>query len=170
MPLKPTEILPPPALLAIVSCPVKLPAALGVNCTFRIAVWPGFKVIGAVTPECAKPAPVIAIELMVTGEVPDDVSVIDCSAGELIRTLPNGILDALAVRAVLPGPNCTLKLLATPFAVAVRVAVWLVLTAFTFAVKDALIAPEGTVTEAGTVTEELLLASETVNPVSGAAP
>jgi hypothetical protein len=113
---------------------------------------------------------VIAIELIVTGEVPDDVSVIDCSAGELIRTLPNGMLDAFAVSSVLPGPSCTLKLFAIPFAVAVRVAVWLVLTAFTFAVNDALIAPEGTVTEAGTVTEELLLASETVNPVSGAAP
>ena len=126
--------------------------------------------IGAVTPESAKPPPVIAIELIVTGEVPDDVSVIDCSAGELIRTLPNGMLDAFAISSVLTGPNCTLKLFAIPFAVAVRVAVWVVLTAFTFAVNDALIAPEGTVTKAGTVTEELLLASETVNPVSGAAP
>jgi hypothetical protein len=37
-------------------------------------------------------------------------------------------------------------------------------------VKEALIAPGGTVTDAGTVTEELLLASETVNPAPAAVP
>jgi hypothetical protein len=39
-----------------------------------------------------------------------------------------------------------------------------VLTAVTFAVKFAVVAPGATVTEAGTVTAELLLASPTANP------
>jgi hypothetical protein len=49
-------------------------------------------------------------------------------------------------------------------ALAVNVAVWAVLTEATVAVKLALDAPAGTVTEAGTVTALSLLARLTVNP------
>jgi hypothetical protein len=52
----------------------------------------------------------------------------------------------------------------TPPALAVRLAVWSVETAATVAVKAALTAPAATVTVAGTVTFELLLARETANP------
>ena len=45
------------------------------------------------------------------------------------------------------------------FAVALSVAVWVVVTAATVAVNPAVVAPAATVTEAGTVTEELLLLS-----------
>jgi len=127
-------------------------------------------VTGIVRPELVNPAPVIVTELMVTGDEPEDVSVIDCSAGEFMRTLPNGMLDAFAVRIEFAGPSCTLKVFAIPAAVAVIVADWLALTLFTVAEKDALIAPDGTVTLAGTVTEELLLESDTAKPVSGAVP
>ena len=170
MPLSPIITGPLFELLAIVSCPEKLPEEVGVNCTFRSAVCPGFNVIGAERPEYAKPEPLIAIEVIVTAEVPDEVRVIDCSAGDLSRTLPNGTLDALAVSTVLPGPNCKAKLLATPPPVAVSVTVWLVLTALTLAENDALMAPGGTVTLAGTDTDPLLLESETVKPLYQAAP
>ena len=157
-------------MLPIVTCPEKLPAAVGVNCTFRTAVCPGFNVTGAVSPESLNPEPVTVTELIVTGELPDALSVIDCSAGEFNRTLPKGTFDAFAVSTAFPGPSCSVKLFVVPPAVAVTVAVWLVLTAFTLAVKLALIAPGATVTLAGTTTEELLLASETVNPALVAVP
>jgi hypothetical protein len=112
----------------------------------------------------------MATELIVTGDVPDAVRVTDCSAGELISTLPNGMLDAFAVNIVLDGPSCTVKVFAIPPAVAVSTADWLVLTVFTAAEKPTLIAPDGTVTLAGSVIEELLLESDTVKPVYGAAP
>ena len=163
-------ILPLLELLPIAICPEKFPLAVGVNCTFNTAVCPGFNVTGTVRPELVNPEPVIATELIVTDDVPEEVNVIDCSAGELINTLPKGRLDALAVNIALAGPSCTVKVFAIPPAVAVSVADWLVLALFTVAEKDALIAPDGTVTLAGTVTEELLLESDTAKPVSGAVP
>jgi|KBSMisStaDraftv2_1062788.scaffolds.fasta_scaffold00090_20 hypothetical protein len=163
-------IIPLLELLPIAICPEKFPLAVGVNCTLNTAVCPGFKVIGTVKPELANPAPVIATELIVTGDVPEEVSVIDCSAGELISTVPNGILDAFAVSIALAGPSCTVKVFAIPPAVAVSIADWFVLTLFTEAEKDALIEPNGTITLAGTVTEELLLESDIAKPVSGAVP
>lgn len=54
--------------------------------------------------------------------------------------------------------------------VAVRVTVWEVDTAATFAVNVALFAPEGTVTDAGTVIAPPLLARFTGRPALGAAP
>jgi hypothetical protein len=57
-----------------------------------------------------------------------------------------------------------------PFCVAVSVAVWDELTVPTVAVNPALDEAADTVTEAGTVTAELLLDSDTVSPPDGAAP
>jgi hypothetical protein len=54
--------------------------------------------------------------------------------------------------------------------VAVRVAVWALVTAATFAVKPAEVAVAGTVTEVGTVTDPLLLATATLKPPVGAEP
>ncbi len=53
-------------------------------------------------------------------------------------------------------------------ALTVTIAVCVVLTEATFAENDALDAPEGIVTLAGTVTELLLLATATLMPVEGA--
>jgi hypothetical protein len=61
------------------------------------------------------------------------------------------------------------KISATPSALAVSVAVCIVLTGETLAVKLALVAPAGTATDAGTVTAELLLAKPTVSPPLAAA-
>jgi len=56
-----------------------------------------------------------------------------------------------------------------PSVLAVMVAVWADVTALTMAEKLAVVAPAGTVTEAGTVTALLLLASVTACPPVGAA-
>jgi len=65
--------------------------------------------------------------------------------------------------------SCTEYVLLTPLAVDVIVAICVVLTADAVAVNAALVAPAGTVTEAGTLSAELLLASATANPPLGAA-
>lgn len=62
-------------------------------------------------------------------------------------------------------PSCRAKDLLTPPADAERVAVCDELTVETAAEKEALLAPEGTVTLEGTVTAALLLDSATVRPV-----
>jgi hypothetical protein len=51
-----------------------------------------------------KPAPLIDAELIVTGELPVDVSVIDCVVGEFSATLPKLRLAALTVNCGLAGP------------------------------------------------------------------
>jgi len=75
----------------------------------------------------------------------------------------------LSVGVVAPLSEIAKVLLTLP-AEAVKVAVCAEVTAETAAVKLAVVAPEATVTEAGTATEVLLLASETAWPPLGAAP
>jgi hypothetical protein len=65
--------------------------------------------------------------------------------------------------------NCKVKLSEMPSALAVSIAVCVVLTGETVAVKPALLAPAGTVTEAGTITAGLLLVRLVVSPPLGAA-
>lgn len=67
------------------------------------------------------------------------------------------------------GTRATTKDFDDPFAVAVTVAFWLLLTALTLAVKFALVDPAGTVTLAGTVKFPLLLEIATLAPPVGAA-
>ena len=52
---------------------------------------------GRLEPTIAKPAPVIAAEVSVTGEVPVDVSVSDCVVAVFTVTLPKLRLAALIV-------------------------------------------------------------------------
>ena len=66
--------------------------------------------------------------------------------------------------------SCIPKVLATPPALAVNVAVCVLLTADTVTVKPALVNFSGTVTVAGTATAALLLARLTVSPPCGAGP
>ena len=68
------------------------------------------------------------------------------------------------------GLSCIEIDLDDPPAVAVSCTVWAVGTDSAFAVKDALVAAAGIVTEAGTLTFVLLLASATVMPFFGAEP
>ena len=66
--------------------------------------------------------------------------------------------------------SCRVTAFVTPPAVAVIVAVWDVLTAEIFAAKLVVVAPAPTVTDAGTLTEVLLLESAILTPPVGAAP
>lgn len=59
-------------VLLTASWPLAAPLALGLNCTVRVAVWPGFRASGTVIPEMEKPAPVRASEFTVTAAVPLD--------------------------------------------------------------------------------------------------
>ena len=89
---------------------------------FRVAAWPGFNVIGKVPPEIAKPAPVTAAALTVTGTVPVEVKVIGCGAAAVFTTtLPNAKLVALMLSAGTDAFNCRAKVLDRPPALAVIV-------------------------------------------------
>ena len=125
---------------------------------------------GKVGPETENPVPATVAALTTTGKVPVEVSVTDWVAGESRVTLPKAIVVALTLNRVVPDePSEIAKVFDTLPAVAVSVTVAAVLTAETVAVKVALVAPAATVTEAGTVTFELLLARLTANPPVAAA-
>ena len=96
---------------------------VGSNCTFRIAVWPGFKVSGKVAPEMEKPVPVTVAALTVTGAVPVEVRVSDRVAGVFNATLPKAMLVALMLKVGVAALSCREKLSVALPAVAVSVAV-----------------------------------------------
>jgi hypothetical protein len=79
------------------------------------------------------------------------------------------MLVALMLSVGTAAPNWRAKVSATPPALAVSVTVSEELTEETVAVKLALLAPAATVTEAGTVTAELLLLRLTEKPLLAAA-
>jgi hypothetical protein len=86
-------------------------------------------------------------------------------------SVPAPVMDALVQLRALNaagGVSCKANVLETPFADAVRVAVWAEENAATVAVKLAVVALAAIVTEAGTVTDALLLDRLTVTPLVGA--
>lgn len=101
------------------------------------------------------PVPAAALKVMVQAELPGAFTL----AGEQDNpeSCPGATSESVAVRV-------------TPPAAAVMVADWLVATVETVAVKFAVVAPAGTVTEDGTVTLELLSDVVTAKPPVGAAP
>jgi hypothetical protein len=157
-------------LLVTVSCPVTDPVTVGSNCRLSVTDWPGFNVTGKLDPDTEKLVPAIVAELTVTAADPVELNVTDCVVGVLITTLPNDTLVALMLNVGVAALSCSAKLCEPLPSVAVNVAVWAVLTKETVAVKLALLAPTGTVADAGTMTERLLLAKATLTPPLGAAP
>jgi hypothetical protein len=158
--------------LATEIAPETAPAVFGSNSTSRVAVFPACRVRGKETPETEKPVPDTAAELIVTASVPLEVSTTDCVAGELRSTFPKATLEVLTESLVVPaaaGSNTTDAVLLTPEAEAVIVAVCAVDTAVEVAVKAAELEPLGTVTDAGTFSELLLLARLTAKPLVPAA-
>src|SRR5277367_5411274 len=117
-----------------------------------------------------KPVPLSAAELMVTGAVPVEVSVTGSVDAVFTVTLPNVRLPGLMVNVGTAAFSCRAKLLETPPALAVRVTACPVVTDDTVAVNPALLALAGTTTVAGTVTDALLLARETLKPPLPAGP
>ncbi len=119
---------------------------------------------GKPPPETENPFPEIAAELILTGAVPFDVTVTDFETAVPIATFPNAIELALTLKAGVPddgGPSEMLKVLATPPALAVTVAVCAVLTPSTVVVNAAVVAPAFTVMLPGTITAPSLVESET---------
>ena len=95
---------------------------MGSNSTLSVACWPGFNVIGKVAPEIAKPAPVTAAALTVTGAVPVEVKVTGWGVAAVFSTtLPNAKLVVLMVSAGTAAFNCRAKVLDTLPALAVIV-------------------------------------------------
>ncbi len=155
-----------PAVVLVVrlTVPVTAPAAVGSNSMFNVAVCPGFRVSGKLTPDMLKPVPVTAPALMISGAVPDEVSVTDCVAGVFRPTSPNATLVEFSVKPGTAAPSSIAQVFFTSPAVAVSVAVCAVVTDDTVALKPAVVAPAGTVTDPGTVTALLLLDKLTASP------
>lgn len=93
-----TRMLPCLALLAMVRTPVYAFAWEDMKLTVSVAVWPGFSVNGAATPEVEKADPVFEIPEIVTGAVPVEESVSDCDAVCPTLTLPKLTVDKLTLR------------------------------------------------------------------------
>jgi hypothetical protein len=107
--------------------------------------------------------------LTVTAAVPVEDRVSVSVAAVFTFTLPKDRLDELTLSVGTAAPSDSANVSATLPALAVRVAVCAVLTEETVAVKTAVVELAATVTVAGTVTAELLLARLTAKPPVGAA-
>jgi hypothetical protein len=89
VPLSTTAVVPPlAALLLSVSRPLADPTAVGLNCTCNVVDWFGLSVVGSPPPTIAKPAPLIAAELIVSGKLPVDFNVSVRVVAEFTATLP----------------------------------------------------------------------------------
>lgn len=106
--------------------------------------------------------------LIVTAAVPLDVIVTDLLTAVPTETLPKAKELALRLSDGVAAFSCMAKLLDELLAVAVMVAVCVVVTDATLAVKEAADEPAGTTTLAGTVTALTLLVTATLWPADGA--
>ncbi len=89
------DVAPLDELLISVTVPLTAPAAVGLNTISSVAVWPGFRVSGKLTPEIVKPAPLTEPALNVTAAVPDEVSVIDAVPVAPTATVPKLTVEVL---------------------------------------------------------------------------
>jgi hypothetical protein len=138
---------------------------VGSNTTLTIAACPGFSVTGTVIPVIVKPVPVSVAALTVTAAVPVDVKVTDCAAAaDFTFILPNATVLELMCSVGTAALSCRAKVFATLPALAVSVATCAVRLDEAVAVNVVLVAFAGTVTVAGSVTAELLLAKPTLSP------
>jgi hypothetical protein len=128
-----------------------------------VAVCPGFKVTGVVIPVAPNSEPATEIEEIVTGAEPEEVRVTDCFPVVPTATFPNDTDVVFKVSAgTLAGESATENVWLIPPAWPVIVAVCGVVTLATVALNVAVVAPDLTVTLAGTVTAVLLLCSVTL--------
>jgi len=128
----------------------------------------GLRVSGKLAPEAVKPGPDRDDALTVTAAAPVEDRVSVCAAGVFNATSPKSTLVVLRL-SVAAALSCRAKVSDTPPALAVSVADSVEFAGETVAVKLALLAPAATLTEDGTLTNELLLDKLTVNPPLAAA-
>lgn len=124
---------------------------------------------GTAGPDFVNPVPEMEIALTVTALPPVELSVTDCVVGVLTVTLPNAIVVAFTLNIAALVLKAMAKLLDERLELAVSVADWELETAAICAVKLALLDPAATVTDPGTATAALLLASATDCPLLPAA-
>jgi len=153
-------------LLLMVTEPLAAPVVVGSNCRSSVADCPAFSVSGKVNPDSLKPFPVTVAEFTVTGPLPVDDSFRLCVALVFSGTLPKAILLETTVRTavVFAALSCTAVVFEERPSLAVSVTLCALVTADELAVKEALLAPLATVTEAGTVSALELLLSRTEIP------
>lgn len=142
---------------------------MGSKTTLSVAVWFVVSVRGRVTPETEKPVPLTVTAVTISGRAPVEVTVIVWVAGVFRLTSPKAMLLDSRLIVDTAAFNFRANVLEIEPALDDSVTVWAVLTDVTTAEKPVLAAPAATVTEAGTVTAELLLERATVNPPLGAA-
>jgi hypothetical protein len=170
VPLRPSVAVP--ALLETVNWPLTEPAAEGPNRRVRIIPFPGSNVAGKLPPDTENPLPVIVSDLIVTGAEPLDVRVTDFWADVPTSIFPNCIAEVLRLRPAadaLDAFNWIARLFDEEFAVAEMATLWALLTAATFAAKEAVVEWAATVTLSGTVIAVLLLASAMITAFDEAA-
>ena len=117
---------------------------------------------GRFPPETENPVPEVESELIVTGTVPLEVTVIDIETDVPTDTLPNDSEVALSVRAGVAAFNCSPILFDEPLALAVNVAVCAVLTEATVTGNEAAEEPVATITLVGMVREIELVVRATL--------
>jgi hypothetical protein len=159
----------------IVKSPVKVPTLGEPNCSVNVAVCPGFRVAATVPPETLNDDPVTGTLVIVTGAVPVELRVTVWFALCPVWTSPKFTLLVLTLNVGVvsdgetAGDICKAKVLDALPTLALTVAVCVVETEATEAMKPALVAFAATITDAGTITDALLLDRFTVNPPAGAA-
>lgn len=129
----------------------------------------GFKVSGKVAPETVNPVPATLAALTVTADVPVEVKVSVCVVAVFTFTLPNDTLDELTLSDIEAASNCTPADAEVPVELAETVTACATFTAETVAEKLPLVEPAGSVIEAGTTKDELLLLRLTFKPPLGTA-
>jgi hypothetical protein len=125
-------------------------------------------VIGGVIPDDVKSDPTMERLEITTGAVPVEESVTFCDTTCPTLIAPKLTLVELTVSVGTTALSCRFRLLETPPPVPVSTAVWAAVTAETAAAKPAETALAATVTDAGRVTADELLASATATPPVGA--
>ena len=107
--------------------------------------------------------------MIVTAALPLEVTVTDFATAVPTETLPNDSDVALKLNAGTVAFSCSTKLAVDPFTPTEIIAVCEVVTEATFAVNDAVDAPDATTTLFGTAAALLFVVMVTLRPPDGAA-
>jgi hypothetical protein len=99
------DVVPLDELLVSVTVPSTSPAAVGAKFTVSVAVWPGFRVNGKLTPEIVYPTPLTDPALTVTAAVPEELSVAAPVPVPSTATVPKPTLVALRVSVGTAAPR-----------------------------------------------------------------
>jgi hypothetical protein len=103
------EVVPVDELLVKVTAPLTAPAVVGSNTMLSVAELPALSVSGKLTPEIENPVPETVAALIVTEDVPVELSVTVCVSAVFRETLPKATLVVCSVNVA---TDDTLRLIA----------------------------------------------------------